>query len=100
MDAWGLDELEMMGKITPHIIFHHINHHGCVMLLYTLTARTDMEARAKVIGAARTLAEFAPKIRGKRGLKRVHASLVLMVSLYVSVLLQNNINDSPYFIWL
>lgn len=79
MDPWGLDESETMGKITPHVIFHHINHHGCVMLLHSLTARTNMEARARVIGAARTLAEFVPRIRGKRGLKRVHGSLLLMV---------------------
>lgn len=78
--AWNVDESETWGTTTPAIIHWIINHYGCVMLLYSLKAPTDMEARTRVIGAARTLAEFGATIRGKFGLKHVHASLLLMVS--------------------
>lgn len=77
---WNVDESEMWGKTTPAIVHALINHYGCVMLLYSLKAPTDMEARTKVIGAARTLAEFGIAIRGKNGLKRVHAVLLLVVN--------------------
>lgn len=69
-----------MGKANPVNIFAHINHHGCVMLLYTLKAKTDMKARTRVIEAATKLAELGALIRGETGLKRVHASLLLMVN--------------------
>lgn len=39
-----------------------------------------MEARLKVVGAARRLAEFGAMVRGKSGLKHVHGSLLLMVN--------------------
>lgn len=69
-----------MGKLSPMVVYGYIHHHGCVMLLYGLKANTDMRARAKVIGAARTLAELGLLIKGKKGLKRMHASLLLMVN--------------------
>lgn len=84
LDTWGLDESETLGKLNHVIIYGHIHHHGCVMLLYSLKAKTDMRARAKVIGAARTLAELGLFMRGKKGLKRLHASLLLMVSIFPS----------------
>lgn len=79
-NVWNIDESEMWAKTTPPIIHGEINYHGCIMLLYSLKAPTDLESRMKVIAAARKLAEFGAIIRGKSGLKHVHASLLLMVS--------------------
>lgn len=79
-DYWNVDESETWAKTTPQIIHGQINHYGCVMLLYSLKAPTDMEARMRVIDAAMTLAEFGTMIRGKSGLKHVHGSLLLMVN--------------------
>lgn len=62
------------------VIYRHTIHHGCMMLLYSLKAKSDLMAREKVIQAATALAQFGVLVRGKRGLKPVHASLMLMVS--------------------
>lgn len=79
LDPWGIEQ-GTFGTFSPVVIYRHINHHGCVMLLYSLTAKTDFKAREKVIAAARALAELGPLIRGERGLKPIHASLLLMVN--------------------
>lgn len=79
-DPWGVDPAATFGQVNPVGIYRHIHHQACVMLLYSLTAKTDYRAREKVVGAAKALAEFAPLIRGKRGLKPLHASLFLMVN--------------------
>lgn len=81
--AWYVDESEKWAKTTPPVIHGFINHCGSVMLLYSLKAPTEMQARTKVIEAARMLAEFGAMIRGKNGLKHVHASLLLMVNISV-----------------
>lgn len=82
MDPFGLDEFETWGKTTPFSLIVLLNYHGCVMLLHSLEAKTDMEARARVIGAARALAELGTTIRGKMGMKPVHGSLLFMVSMH------------------
>lgn len=79
-DTWGIQEGETLGRLNPVVIYRHMNYHGCVMLLYSLKAKTDVRARKKVAGAARTLAKLGPSLKGKRGLKLIHASLLLMVN--------------------
>lgn len=78
-DTWGLEPLESISRMNPMIIFTHITYHGCVMLLYSLLAKSDASARAKVVGAARALAELCPMIRGENGVRKVHGSVVLLV---------------------
>lgn len=78
-DSWGLDSSEFVSRLNPMMIFGHVNYHGCVMLLYSLTAREDMHARSKVIDSARALAEMCPQIRGLKGIRRVHGSFILIV---------------------
>lgn len=51
------------------------------MLLYSLTAKTDLRARKKVVEAAKALARLGPLLKGKKGLKLIHASLLLMVNI-------------------
>lgn len=79
-DAWNVDNSEIWVKLPPSTIHGQANHYGCVMLLHSLKAPTDIEARLKVVGAARRLAEFGTMVRGKSGLKHVHGSLLLMVN--------------------
>lgn len=79
LDTWGLEPFESISRINPIMIFGHINYYGCAMLLYSLTAKKDLRARAKVVDAARALAELCPQLRGERGIRRVHGSLLLIV---------------------
>lgn len=80
LDRWGVHPAETVSQLSPVVISRHMNHHGCVMLLYSLKAKNDMKAREKLVESARALAELGRIVRGKRGLKRMHASLLLMVS--------------------
>ena len=66
--------------MNPMIIFTHVTYHGCVMFLSSLLAKKNAEARAKVVSAARALAELCPTLRGEKGIRRVHGSIVLLVS--------------------
>lgn len=80
LDPWGVEQAGTLGALSPIMIYRHVSHHGCAMLLYSLTAKTDLNARKKAVGAAKALAELGTSIRGKRGLKPIHASLLLMVN--------------------
>lgn len=83
-DTSGLDPLESISRISPRMISHHTNYHACVMLLHSLKAKDgDMRARSKMIESARALAELCPLIQGKRGLKPIHASLLLAVRVFL-----------------
>lgn len=54
------------------------------MLLHSLKAKIgDMRARGKMIESARALAELCPLIQGMRGLKPIHASLLLAVRVFL-----------------
>lgn len=79
LDSWGLEPFESVSRLNPMMIFGHVNYHGCVMLLHSLTAKKNPNSRAKVVGAARALAELCPQIRGEKGIRRVHGSLLLIV---------------------
>lgn len=96
LDTWGIELGETLGKLNPVVIYRHMNYRACVMLLYSLRAKTDAGAQKKVIGAARALAELGPLMKGKRGLRPIHASPLLMVNssrLYLFLIVKDIIID-------
>lgn len=79
-DPWGIEPFESLSLINPHLIIAHTTYHGSRLILHSLRAKEDLSSRLKVLAAAESLVALCSQLRGARGLRRVHAPLILLVS--------------------
>lgn len=79
-DPWGIEPFESLSLINPRLIITHTTYHGSRLILHSLRAKEDPSSRLKVFAAAQSLVGLCSQLRGARGLRRVHAPLILLVS--------------------
>lgn len=97
-DPSGLDRLEHLSHVNPHIGSAYLSYHGAVVILFSLaigvsnrsakdgvpgagrTKKDDLIAYEKVFDSALRLAELGKRMRGTKGLTAIQCLLESAVS--------------------
>lgn len=80
-DPWGIEPLEALSFVNPHLLVAHTVYHGSRLILYSLVTGKDPSTQLQVFTAAQSLVDLCSQVRGNRGVRRVQAPLILLVRL-------------------
>ncbi|KAF8304931.1 hypothetical protein DL93DRAFT_2172870 [Clavulina sp. PMI_390] len=75
-DPTGLQAHEAVSNFNPHLLLVHITIYGSGMILHSVRADQDVEARRKMLQCVEGLLDVCEIVRGNKRLRRVQSGLL------------------------
>ena len=79
IDTGGPGPFKKLTELETTLLSAHIALNGAGLILYSLRAREEADAKLQMLGYLRALLDALEKIKGHRRVQKVQAGLVAMV---------------------